>query len=293
MALSNEMRRLTQGFVAAHDDRISMVATIRENTARELSGFSAAHESMAIEQRQRLADGRARLASDVSKMLESFDTAHQSMAVEQRQHLADGRARLASDVSKMRGDLADYVDGLRNNISKMLRSFDTARQSMAVEQRQGLADYMCGLQDNVSKMLKSFDTAHQSMAVEQRQRLADGRARLASDVSKMRGNLHADQSKARKIWDDFTTVMQERRTKKSGDLAPKAPAQVIPDDLTTISGIGAGRAERLNKMGICTFAQLAGSTPEEVRKALGTVAQLANVEEWIEEARELSSASGG
>jgi len=36
MALSNEMHRLTQGFLAAHDDRIAMVAAIRDNTAREL-----------------------------------------------------------------------------------------------------------------------------------------------------------------------------------------------------------------------------------------------------------------
>ena len=51
MALSNEMRRLTKGFLAAHDDRIATVATIRDNAARELSGFRAAHQSMAIEQR--------------------------------------------------------------------------------------------------------------------------------------------------------------------------------------------------------------------------------------------------
>ena len=36
IALSNEMRRLTQGFLAAYNDRIAMVATIRDNTAREL-----------------------------------------------------------------------------------------------------------------------------------------------------------------------------------------------------------------------------------------------------------------
>ena len=175
MALSNEIRRLTQGFVAAHGDRIAMTAAIRDNAAQELSGFHAAHESMAAKQRQHLAGGRARLASNVSKMrgdladyadglrdnvtetLESLDTAHQDMAAKQRRRLAGGRARLASDVSKMRGDLADYVDGLRDNVAKMC------------------------------------------------------------------GDLHADRSGARKIWNDFATTMQKRRAKKSGAPSPKAP----------------------------------------------------------------------
>jgi len=358
MALSNEMHRLTQGFLAAHKGRTAMVAAIRDNTVQQLSGFRAPHESMAVEQRQRLADGRTRLASDVrtmrgdladyvdglrdnvAKMLESFDTAHQSMAADQRQCLDAGRTRLASDVRKMRGDLADYVDGLRDNVTKMLESLDTAHQSMAVEQRRrlaefgaahqsmaveqrqrladymyglrdnvaktrgDLADYVDGLRDNVTKMLESLDTAHQSMAAE---------------LGQILGSLYADRSEARKILNDFATVMRERRAKKSGIPSSKAgvakavkvrPAAarppitvaeapvphvieaVMPDDLTTITGIGAGRQQRLNEMGIFTFAQLAGSRPQEILKALGASGRLANVEQWIEEARKLSSAPG-
>ena len=258
MALSNEMRRLTQGFLAAHKDRIAMVAAIRDDTAQELSGFHAAHEDMAVEQRRRL---------------------------------------------------ADYMYGLRDNVTKMLESLDTAHQRMAVDQRRRLADYADQLRDNVAKMLESLDTAHQSMAREQQRRLATGRTRLASDVSKMRGNLHADQSEARKVWSNFATVMRGRRAKKSGAPSPKAPmakaarppmtvakapvphavGEVIPDDLTTIGGIGAGRQQFLNEMGIYTFAQLAGSRPQKIRRVLGTSGRLANVEQWIEEARKRST----
>lgn len=239
MSLSNEMRRLTKGFPAAYDDRVAMVATIRGNTARELSGFRAAHQSMAAKQRQ----------------------------------------------------------GLHDNVTSMMASLDTAHQSMAAEQRQGLTDYVCGLRDNITRMLASFDAAHQRMAGKQSKRLAAGRAHLASDVSKMRGRLQADQSQACKIWNDFAIVMGERRAKKSGAPSPKAqtakaqkpapPAagRAIADDLTTIKGLGAGRQLSLNKMGIHTFAQLAKSVPQKIRKALGASGPLANVEEWIKEAR--------
>ena len=304
MALSNEMRRITQGFVAAYDDRIARVVDICDNTARELSGFRAAHKSMAADQRQRLTDYVYGLHDNVTKMLESLDTAHKSMAVEQRQRLAD------------------YTYELRDNVANMLESLDTAHKSMAVEQRERLADYVYDLCDNVTKTLQMLDKAHQSMAAKQRKHLAAGRKRLASDVSKTRGDLHADQSEARKIWNGFATVMQERRAKKSGGPAPKAPvakakaaqipaavarppitvakeapvpqatAQVIPDKLTTIGGIGASMQQHLNEMGIYTFAQLAGSTPQKVRKALGESGRLANVDRWIEDARKLRSAPG-
>jgi len=44
---------------------------------------------------------------------------------------------------------------------------------------------------------------------------------------------------------------------------------------------------RLNEAGIFTYAQLAESTPEELRRILGEGVQAAGAEEWIEQAREL------
>ncbi len=64
--------------------------------------------------------------------------------------------------------------------------------------------------------------------------------------------------------------------------------EVAPNDLMAIRGIGPGMLRRLNEAGIFTYAQLARSTPEELRQALGEAARLARVEEWIERARELA-----
>jgi predicted flap endonuclease-1-like 5' DNA nuclease len=45
---------------------------------------------------------------------------------------------------------------------------------------------------------------------------------------------------------------------------------------------------RLNQAGITTYAQLARSTADELRQALGEVARLAKVEQWIEQAQEVT-----
>ena len=64
--------------------------------------------------------------------------------------------------------------------------------------------------------------------------------------------------------------------------------EVIPDDLIVIRGIGASMEERLNRHGIVTYAQLAEASPAELEAMLGNAARLANVEEWIAQAKELA-----
>ena len=129
MTLSNEIRRLTQGFVAAHVDRTGTVATIRDNTTQELSGFHTAHESMAAKQRKRLAGYVGVLRDNVTETLESLDTAHQDMAAKQRRRLAGGRKRLASDVSKMRAPLQADLSEAR----KTWNDFATGMQKRRVQ----------------------------------------------------------------------------------------------------------------------------------------------------------------
>ena len=60
------------------------------------------------------------------------------------------------------------------------------------------------------------------------------------------------------------------------------------DDLTVIRGIGIVSQDHLYKAGIKTYAVLAGTPAEEVRRLLGNLARGARIEEWIAEARELA-----
>ena len=63
------------------------------------------------------------------------------------------------------------------------------------------------------------------------------------------------------------------------------------DDLTVIRGIGIVSQDQLYKAGIKTYAALAETPAEEVRRLLGNLARGARVEEWIAEARELARTS--
>ena len=105
MALLNEMRRLTKGFLESYDDRAAMVAAIRDNTARELSGFRAAHGRMATDQQHRLAEHTDELRRSVTKMRKTLSKAHHRMAVDQSQRLSEHMDDLHDSVNRMRTSL--------------------------------------------------------------------------------------------------------------------------------------------------------------------------------------------
>ncbi|MFQ3661395.1 MAG: helix-hairpin-helix domain-containing protein [Chloroflexaceae bacterium] len=74
---------------------------------------------------------------------------------------------------------------------------------------------------------------------------------------------------------------------EAAEAAPEAPV----DDLTRINGITPATAQRLRKAGIGTFAQLAGSSAEELGELLKRPAESIAKRGWIEQARMLAEAS--
>jgi predicted flap endonuclease-1-like 5' DNA nuclease len=131
------------------------------------------------------------------------------------------------------------------------------------------------------------------MATDLRRHLASGREQLATDVERMRGMMHDDYVGARKTLKSFNATMREHRIRggsatpahKTSAAPPAVERASAPDDLTTISGIGVSRQRLLNQAGIRTFAQLAHRSPDQLMAVLGSSAHLANVKQWIAEAK--------
>ena len=221
-------------------------------------------------------DDRAAAVADIhtstAQELAESHNAHQAMAAEQRQCLTG------------------YVDGLHRDTAVFFKELDSAHQAMAAEQRQCLTEYAATLKSGTATMLGDFRTTHQAMAEEQYQRLTAERAGLTSDVAAMRGTLQVDLSEARQAWSSFAGQMQERRAGMPVAAPPPPPSpteEVANDDLTAIRGIGSGTQRHLNEAGIFTYAQLAESTPEELRQVLGEGPQATKAWEWIEQAQGL------
>ena len=80
----------------------------------------------------------------------------------------------------------------------------------------------------------------------------------------------------------------DRQERAADKAEANSPDEGSPGDLTAIRGIGIATQNRLYKVGIRSYGQLARATPEDVRKILGKSAGGASVEKWIAEAKQLA-----
>jgi predicted flap endonuclease-1-like 5' DNA nuclease len=87
---------------------------------------------------------------------------------------------------------------------------------------------------------------------------------------------------------DWERLQQFKQQLRGGVRMPAEPKPVPKDDLTIIEGIGEKIAELLNQNGITTFAQLAGTSEEQLRAILhegGPSFQMADPTTWPRQAQ--------
>ena len=175
-----------------------------------------------------------------------------------------------------------HIDGLTGNVQPFLAEIRLALGQLSDTERDQVGEIVEGVHRNVVSLHNELEQAHWPTSPDQiesfRQFITDLRSRLAP--------LHSDlDAVVQSLQGNKKAVTQEQQH------APKVeahPARSYRDNLTTIRGIGPVLQQRLDRAGICTYIQLALSSPEELRKAIGESARLANVEDWIVQARSIA-----
>ena len=77
---------------------------------------------------------------------------------------------------------------------------------------------------------------------------------------------------------------QETNDEEELDVEAEKTDDIVPDKLTVIRSIGKSREKLLHEAGIFTFAQLAGSTPDDLRDILGDMLAIEALQEIIDQA---------
>lgn len=258
--LTDDMTRLSGEIAASRDSRIAFTNDLKSLNAERVTGFREDHSIMSDEMKGRLMAFAADLRATVSEMLTVFREDHSRM----------------SDETK--GWLGVFVSDLRNTVSEMLTGFRETQTRLSEDIKSDLSAFISDLKDTV-----------------------DG----------FRGEVRADMAGARRAWTGASHAepkIAKSRVAKTRVAKPKVEPKIeepeviesvmaeeveIPveekrDDLTSIQGVGKGMQERLNEAGLYSFAQVARSSPDILCDALGNLARLANVETWIEQAKELA-----
>jgi len=232
--------------------------------------------------------------------------------------------RLTEDMARLRGetdalrnmrqgfiiDLKRGIEDFKEEVTGMQSGFRRDHADMAGNLMKGLGSFMSDLQTSVGGMTAGFSSDRMDMAKKtkaERKEFINHILQTVNDIKQknaaLRAEFAADIAGARQAWSGtlpvapLPKVKVERKEKKKVEVMSEEEAEevsvqakeIVPDDLTQIKGIGAGRQMLLNKAGIYTYAQLAGSTPDELKEKMGEAAtRMAPLDDWIGQAEELA-----
>ena len=312
---------------AEQETLTSFVSGLKTNVGEIIKGFENDRAGMIQETRAGLLacvsdvkDYVSGLKADVDDMLEAFEDDRIDKGMETRIKLSQLLSGLRSDVDEMLGRFrSERTNVTRETNAALLESLSNTKRFTA-----DIKDYVFALQTGFFKT--RFKKAKENK--KERERFIADLVRevshLREGVQALRMGLVEDCHLAGHIWRGLvyspSPVIRESpairpqkaamphmeikgREAAGSQKKPlinieKQPARrthkalkeeaLSPDDLTEIQGIGSNREMRLNEAGIYTFAQLAGSAPETLRKALGGMGGLVGVDKWIATAKKLA-----
>jgi hypothetical protein len=207
-------------------------------------------------------------------------------------------SRLCGEIRDLHSEHATFLNelkgtfaGIKSEVSQMKKGFRQSRKEMAQKTKHDLTaftadvrSFVSDLKSDASRMQEGFRSSFNDMARTGRSERGKFVADLRKSVGRLREGLLSELTAIRRMWSSPTPIQPAAKEKSSEEQSQ----EISPDDLTKISGIGPGIQIRLNQAGIYTYAQLARSTYEELRRALGKFAQLADTYDWIGQARNLS-----
>lgn len=188
----------------------------------------------------------------------------------------------------------------------IVRELEASRGAPGTDQRAALGAHLEGLANSVAGMLSDIVAAQPGFSAEERTQSAAQLDELRKNLSVLQNEIEAmaklPGANAAYVTELGRTAARivEAIKQAAADLTetPKSPPAAQPhpgpsydirDDLTAIRGIGSGTQHRLNQAGIFTFIQIALSSADDLRRVLGSSgSRLANVEDWIIQARALA-----
>lgn len=155
MGIADEMKKIADDIVIAHDLRVKAVGDIVADVHKTLNaaqktvkGFTGDRKKMSAEQAKELTDFAAELAKSVGGLIKGFAKDRKAMAGELKETLA----KAAKDIEK-------YV-------AAKLKEFSDSHAAMSEELKKELDKYVAGIASDVKKLLAGYTKDRKEVAAE-------------------------------------------------------------------------------------------------------------------------------
>lgn len=249
--IADELRQVGENCVQAREDRTAAIADIRH-------------------------DARAFVEELPPQIQEIKDETHVLLG-----ELHEENEEIKADARVFVEDLRPQIQEIRDDTQALIGELHGENEEIRADARAFVEDLRPQIQeikDDTHGLIEDLRPQIQEIKDDTHALIAD----LRPEIEEIRGDVREELADARQAMGEFARVRRPAKPKK-------ALALVEADDLTQIQGLGPASKERLYNAGITTFAQLARSTPDSLQEQLGAVSARFDVEEWIEQARDLAA----
>jgi predicted flap endonuclease-1-like 5' DNA nuclease/uncharacterized protein YicC (UPF0701 family) len=267
----------------------------------DLSHLVSAKQAAFRDNRMEAADSLRRDLQDamnsIRKSVADWKTASHEMQDEFREARKERSKQLADDLDGTLSQLRGFTTELTETVTQMLSGFREQRMDLAQSARSERMGFVSDLAESVAQIREKVTEMRSDLASDlagaRAGRRRSGEAQGAASTHEQEAPEGTGPMATQTYHEPEPESHREPESEESLSLSESEPALAdeaqseAPDDLTLIQGIGPGRLRQLNDAGIHTFAQLARSSIESLKEALGESSRLVDVSKWIEQAREM------
>ena len=168
MGLADEMKKIAEDIVVAHDLRVKAVGDIVTDVHKTVKGFASDRKKMSAEQAKDLADFTADLVKNVGSLIMGFAKDRKVMAGE------------------LRETLAKEVKDIETYVAKKLKEFSGNHAAMSDELKKELDKYVAGIVSDIKRLLGGYAKDRKELAAELK-KMAANWEQVIGALTKKRG----------------------------------------------------------------------------------------------------------
>lgn len=217
MAISADIKSLTENIEASYETRVAAVSDIVQETHQTLGNFKREREKMASDLRQSLASNRSdrirqvqemragntkeigELAQTVTGFLEVAERERRQDFATLLQEIKSAERERKQEFTILLQEIKSQVADIQNETANTLADFRGNHREMAEALRGELADFRSQQKEMVAALRSEF---------------ANFSRDLHKQVSGMLAEFSNDQQQARAEWENMTRVMTAKRAGK-------------------------------------------------------------------------------
>jgi hypothetical protein len=217
MAISGEVKSLTEDIEASYETRIAAVSDLVQETHQTLGNFKREREKMASDLKRSLASSRSDRIRQVQEMRAGKTKEVEELAQTITEFLVVAERERKQEFTILLQEIKGLVADIEKDTASTLTTFRSQQKEMVAALQSELVGFRSNhheMGDALRSELADFRSQQKEMVAAFRSELVGFSRDLRKEVSAMLAEFSSDQQQSHAEWENMTRVMTAKRASK-------------------------------------------------------------------------------